>query len=1421
MPQASSRKLLVLLAAVAALTALVFTTAAGGASPSGPPKYAELPDPMEEGQYEVVRTDPLKLGTTTFQEPNSSGGAPTGANETITAEIRGVMFQPEGFTGESPLILLVHGNHGSCDPPAEGKETPGGPKCDKEKNKAEETGFFKRNDEGYSYLGQNLASWGYTVVSLDQDELMARQDGLGKGMHNRRLLIMAMLDKLKEASEGPVLTDEHSNVGSLLAGKLDMTRIGLMGHSRGGDAVSSFVEYDHTRPVGERYPLRAVISLAPVDYERHVPYGVPFMTVFGSCDGDVSNLQGARLYERSQYVADPYPTYQVEQIGGNHDAYNTVWQADGDDAFVKPEPGKLIDAACQPDVGGGNGYKGGKLTGANTSIRLSGEAGPHFEALEGETKPYRINNSEKLNPLANTRISGDPALMGDQEKLGLATMAAFFRRYVGGEGPFEPYLTGELAAEGDPSIPMSACPTSDAGKRIPCIDRVADSYTAPPEERMDVLRPDTEAPTTMTALGTKIAAQGFANAYLAGGGVKPRPAATANGVSWCDPDPKQQEPKQLKEPELPTSAKPCPQPALTALGGQGPQGGVAKAPEPRELAPVNGSYGRQLSLAWEGPATMTTPIPAAEENVSGYKALYLAAAVNFFDSRNPARGAEGLWNPEAAPQNFTIAVTDAEGHEATVEAGDPRYGTALQQTLGSTNYRVHVILHDIRVPLADIAAQGVDLSQVRSLQFRFGGAGMPQSGSIQLADVRFQQPASGYSNVLLETTEGNGPAQGATVTGPSPVEEMEDGTYKRADGSFEIPDVTTQPGASVWTVDDDGAQCPNAQFEHIQEAVEYASPWDTIVVCPGVYAESSTPVNSALNPVAPGAQNGLTINKPLKIVGAGAGLVTIKPAGPGSLAGTEAFLRDGGGNVITVSRQSLGSTEYDEEFVDISGVTIESSVAPAEAGVAFFNASGRISDSVIGPIAKAGSAGWGVIETNSLQGAGSGTAERQVTITGSRIYGYGAGGVLFDGGRGKDTETATTNSSAGIKQVGYVSGTTIEGSGGTSTIAQDGVVYNAGASGSVTGSAIVKNRSTAGKSVGALLSKAAGEGAGVKVSGSLIAENGAYGVWNGDAALTTPSTMATDASGNWWGTSGTPAEAETVLGPPDVEGVSGAGSVTFTPVAGSIPVVPAVPSTLPDQAPVGTLVEPGDGEAVESGEAVEPVVFAEDDYGVKSVSLTADGVPVATVSTAPYVFSWTPTAAEIGTSVHLEATITDSSGQVTTSSVTVAVVKGLGETAAEAGAKEKAEAEAKAAAEKKAGEDALKAAEGKAAAAEGKAANAEKEAKEAKEAKEKSEGATQSKPVKVGNVTKNTKTGTARLGVIVPAPGSLVVSGPDIAKVSGHPTAPGEVEVLIKAKGKALKTLREKGKVSVKVTITFTAEGKKSTKTTTVTLVRK
>ncbi len=1470
----------------------MFSAAAGGAT------YAELPDPMQRGSYTVKRTDPVKVGTTTFQEPNSKGGAATGSSSTITVQVRGVMYQPESYSGKSPLLIFVHGNHGECD-------SGSAPACT----------IYKRNDEGYAYLGENLASWGYTVVSLDQDELMSRQDGLGKGMHNRRLLIMAMLDGLDEASHTDVPATADSNIGGLVNGHLDMTRIGLMGHSRGGDAVSSFIEYDHTRPKGKRYPLRGVISLAPVDYERHVPYGVPFMTVFGSCDGDVSNLQGARLYERSQYAqGDPYPRIQVEQIGGNHNAYNSVWQADADDASSE-------DAACGPDAKGGKGqvptagneFKEnvtGSLTANTTSIRLSAEAGPHFEAIGNEAKPYRWGNSDKLNPLVNTRISGDPALMGDQEKLGLATMAAFFRRYVGGEGGFEPYLTNELAAEGKPSIPMSACPSSEAGQRIPCIDRVADSYTAPPAERLDVIRPDTEDPTTVSALGTKITATGFANPYVkVGGGVTPKPATTPNGIDWCNPDPKQQEPAQLKEPENPTSAKPCPAPGLEALGGQ--------AAGTRERAPANGSYGRQLSAAWEepventgAPAKLSTTIPAAEGNVSGYKALYLAASVNFFDSRNPARGQEGLWNPETAPQNFTIAVTDAAGHVATVQAGDPRYGTALQQTLGSISARVHVILRDIRVPLSDISSQGVDLSKVRKVELRFGELGMPQSGSIQLADLRFQQAVGGTSLLSDGATKADGPGEGPPTSGPNPVAEIEGSQYQRADGSFEMPNVTKVPGASVWTVDDDKVQCPNAQFEHIQEAVEYASPWDTIVVCPGVYPESSTPVSSELSPVQTGAMNGLTINKPLKIIGAGASKVAIKPAsGLGtSLAGTEPFLRDGGGSVVTISRQSLGSTEYDEEFVDISGVTIESPTAYVDAGVDFFNSSGRISNSVVGPLKRVSTAaeltakpyGYGILVANSQVGAGSGTAERQVTIVNSKVSGYQSGGIRFDDARGIDG-AATTKEPSGIKEIGYVKNTTVEGSGASTVIPQVGIQYNAGATGTITGSKVTNNRYTTepAKSAGILLT---GVGAGFSVSGSLISGNG-YGLVNADIANTTVREGApAEAGGNFWGTGGTPIVGQTIVGPPVQEGISGPDaatnpSVLFEPVLGAAPTVAAPPALLPDAAPVGAIVNPAGGEELEAGVAMEPVVTAEDDYGVKSVSLTADGAPVGSKGEAPYTFGWTPSPADIGTSVELKATITDSAGQTSTSTIIVTVgtsvtegeVKEAEEEAKEAEEKaeeaaqevkeaiEKAEAAAKeaevkaaaavkaaeesAAAATKAADDkaaaaaaeavaakeaaeaaqeaaeeaevkaaaAVKAAEEKAAvaaakaeaaakAAEAKADLAAKEAKEAKEASGKSAPPVAAAP-KPGKVDLDKAKGTASLAIALPGSGKLVVSGPGIKKVTMAVGSAGTPSLTLKAKGKALKALNEKGKVSVKITIAFTPTGGATvTKTKTVVL---
>jgi hypothetical protein len=416
--------------------------------------------------------------------------------------------------------------------------------------------------------------------------------------------------------------------------------------------------------------------------------------------------------------------------------------------------------------------------------------------------------------------------------------------------------------------------------------------------------------------------------------------------------------------------------------------------------------------------------------------------------------------------------------------------------------------------------------------------------------------------------------------------------------------------ASTWTVDDDKADCPNARFTSIQAAVDQAAPWDTVVICAGTYLEQSTPTSGNNSPSQAGAKNGLTITKPLTIKGAGASKVTIKPAPAPTLAGTAPYLRDGGGNVVTISRQSLGSTDDNENFVDISGVTIDSGGVPAEALVAFFNTSGRIANSVLGAITPAGPYGYGLIMTNSLQGAEAGV-RRQVTLDKSVL---GAGGAFFDDARGADG-TSTTTARSGVTQYANIVGSRVAGP----------VTYTYGQRGSISGSELTGPLTLTDAELGPDPSNPAVRA--FSVTGSSL------------VSLTNAGTGTALAAGNWWGAAG-----------PTTTGLVDAGS----PLSAA-PAPLTVPAPTIDAPPTGSIVDPFGPTVVPYGETIYPVVAAADDFGVKSVSLTANGAPVATLGHTPYEFTWTPAYDDIGDTITLTATITDSSGQTSVVSTEVDV----------------------------------------------------------------------------------------------------------------------------------------------------------------------
>ncbi|MFT4049257.1 MAG: Ig-like domain-containing protein [Solirubrobacterales bacterium] len=493
--------------------------------------------------------------------------------------------------------------------------------------------------------------------------------------------------------------------------------------------------------------------------------------------------------------------------------------------------------------------------------------------------------------------------------------------------------------------------------------------------------------------------------------------------------------------------------------------------------------------------------------------------------------------------------------------------------------------------------------------------------------------------------------------------------------------------AATWTVDDDGAQCPNASFSSIQTAVDYAAPHDTIVICDGIYQEKSTPLNGTSSPAQPGSRNGLTITKPLTLKGAGASKVFIEPDPVlgDSLAGTVPYLRDGGGNVVTIARQSLGASDDNENQTDISGVTIRSPYAYAEAGVAYFNTSGTISKSTIGPLRRANADettsrpyGWGVIETNFLQGTGggSGTVRRQVSVVDSLVTGYQAGGVLFDGARGADGSTESA-ARAGITQYGYVTNSKIVGGASGFALPQTGVKYFAGTRGAVTGSTIQDNSAfqttpTVYNSYGIFLQDSENgqdpdntDVRGLLVNGNTFINN-RWALYNADLAGTAVRVGAPVAAGdNYWGCSLGPNVGSASTTSPSsasfgCQGVSGndttpAASVELPNFRSAVPATLNVPLATPDAAPTAKFVDPEDDSEAEVGDAFYPVVVATDDFGVKSVALSAGGTPVATLTKAPYEFEWSPAEADAGKTITLKATVTDSAGQTTTDTVHIEV----------------------------------------------------------------------------------------------------------------------------------------------------------------------
>ncbi|MGE4428840.1 MAG: hypothetical protein AB7G37_20480, partial [Solirubrobacteraceae bacterium] len=242
----------------------------------------------------------------------------------LPVRLRGVVATPAG-SGRHPLVLVLHGRHPDGCPagPFDSETWP----C---------FAAQRRYDHGLRHIAIAIAERG--MIAAVPDVAGAFTGGWGEPDDVRRW--PRIVDRTLRALAGAaVQRSDPPPFGVDLTGRIDLRRIGVLGHSRsGGNAVraartrTTTVRRSAAQVTAGRGPWRSLLLLAPTGDGGRVP-DVPTTVVLSSCDGDVGDEGLAYLRSARRRPQRRHPLLLTALQGANHNFFNrTLARARFDDA---------------------------------------------------------------------------------------------------------------------------------------------------------------------------------------------------------------------------------------------------------------------------------------------------------------------------------------------------------------------------------------------------------------------------------------------------------------------------------------------------------------------------------------------------------------------------------------------------------------------------------------------------------------------------------------------------------------------------------------------------------------------------------------------------------------------------------------------------------------------------------------------------------------------------------------------------------------------------------------------------------------------------------------------------------------------------------------------------------------------------------
>jgi hypothetical protein len=248
------------------------------------PGFRIVPDPAVDTSFAHVGAfsyDSSTQGSITV----AGFTVPLNANVRFPADVPGATSpsQISATQPDYPVVVLVHGNSN-----------------------------YINSYQGYDYLLDHLALNGFIAVSI---HMQPGQQGTDRArvLQNHLPIIFGMF------------------------GTKAANNIGIMGHSRGGEAVVIAARLNQQEAWG--WNINAVISLAPTNQYTFEHFGGawarPYLVIYGSLDGDLGGIgdTGFELYDHASGMNKSMAfVYRA-----CHDRFNTVW-GDGDFFFGQLTP---------------------------------------------------------------------------------------------------------------------------------------------------------------------------------------------------------------------------------------------------------------------------------------------------------------------------------------------------------------------------------------------------------------------------------------------------------------------------------------------------------------------------------------------------------------------------------------------------------------------------------------------------------------------------------------------------------------------------------------------------------------------------------------------------------------------------------------------------------------------------------------------------------------------------------------------------------------------------------------------------------------------------------------------------------------------------------------------------------------------------